>query len=89
MSAKKQEFRTRCLNRTQIDEDTFSCSLHGQLVTRQCCVECETRLLETPIEKLERKIKLNNKLIDYHMKEIGELRKTNAKLEDELYFLHS
>ena len=87
----KKPFRMRCLNRSHpshFDEDTFICSLHG-LVARQCCIECETKALETPIQKLERKINLNVYLIDYHMNEIGELRKENAKLEDRLHLLHS
>jgi hypothetical protein len=84
---KPEPFRIVCLNRTQIredDDDTFNCSLHGQLVARECCIECETRSLETPKQKIERQIKLNNRLLEYHQSEIGRIRLENLKLSDSL-----
>jgi hypothetical protein len=70
-----------CLNRSKgWDEDTFSCSYQGQLVTRGCCEECYALLHETERQKLEREIKLNEKIINYHQKCIGDLRMENFKL---------
>jgi len=85
----KYKFRVRCLNRTHpnhFDDETYLCSRHGQVVDIQCCIECEAEMLATPEEKIEKQIKLNNRIIDYNLKEIGRLRVENSKLEDKLFF---
>ena len=77
----ESRFCTICLHRTPVrDDETFSCSYHGQLVTLGCCIECETEKLETLEEKKQRKIKFNERLIVYHQKQIGELRQEIFKL---------
>lgn len=70
------------------DDKTFLCSLHG-LVDIQCCLDCEKEILETPVQKIERVIKLNNRIIELNMEDIGRLRIENSKLEDKLYALRN
>lgn len=67
-------------------KDTFLCSANG-LVTKGCCIECLTLKTESEEEKLEREIKINKKIIEYHQKEIGELRMETAKKVERLYIL--
>jgi hypothetical protein len=74
-----------CLNRSKgYDKDTFRCSFHGQLVTRECCEECYRRLHRTEREKLQEEISLNERVIEYHQKCIGDLRLQNLKLISKL-----
>jgi hypothetical protein len=76
-----KKFKTVCLNRSRgYDEDTFRCSYHGQLVTRQCCLECEERRNETEEQKIQREINLNKKLIGYHSREIEKAKGANIQL---------
>jgi len=52
MTDQKTKPRVICLNRhPAYDDDTFSCSLFGYLVSRQCCEEC----MEKARKKLEEK----------------------------------
>lgn len=81
MSEEKRKFV--CLNRSATSNpNTFNCSLHGQLVDIQCCKECERKALETPREKKEREIRVNERLIEYHQSEIGRLRKEILELSE-------
>lgn len=83
MSTRK--FRTICLNRSPAyDDRTFCCSKNGCLVDIQCCYECEDSLLESPAEKIQREININERLIRYHQTQIGDLRLERLKLDKKL-----
>lgn len=83
---KEKQFKTTCFNRTHpehFDDDTFICSHHG-LVARECCIECEAKATETEKQKIQREIRLNQHLINYHLAEAGKLAVERVKLMEKL-----
>ena len=77
-----------CCNQTFLrndgEDNLYSCSRNGQMVTEGCCIECLTISTETEEEKIQRQINLNNRLIEYHQKELGSIRKAQLELSKRL-----
>ncbi len=77
-----------CCNQTFLRNDgennLYLCSSNMQIVTEGCCIECLTISTETEEEKIKRQINLNNRLIEYHQKELGSILKAQLELSNKL-----